>query len=400
MTFRLSMLVAKINSESYIACYPRRLHGRVFVQGEKIVGYLGRLWQWAGLFVLITVASLTVGFGVPASASALSAPNAIAAPGVFPVNPGPNGYFEYTLFPGSSTTGTIMVHDLTSQSAKYRLYVTAADTSPIGGVSYGQKQITTNGTAAWVHLSASSIQVPEQGAVGVNFTVTLPPSTAPGDYVAALAAQTPPLANVSNLASNASKTGITLITTTRVIVALVVHVPGSAAAAAQFGQPDIGIQDNRRQVITIPIYDTGSLLMKPYLSGDLRSCSGGPVVASLIRQLDTFVPRTNIDYPWYLNNQTLSAGCYLFNLTISTNGTQLDAFTGKIQVGSATANFKRPPEQSTLISSKSILRWLIPAAAGLAFLLGVIEVLLRRARNKRRRLLKHLAVKTRRSRWA
>jgi hypothetical protein len=104
--------------------------------------------------------------------------------------------------------------------------------------------------------------------------------------------------------------GVTLLATTRVIVAVVIHVPGPAAPAARFGLPSVGLQQHRRQVFTIPIDDAGNMLMKPYLAANLRPCAGGPVVLSLVRQLDTFVPHTSIDYPWYLNSLALPAGCY------------------------------------------------------------------------------------------
>ena len=138
-------------------------------------------------------------------------------------------------------------------------------------------------------LSAGSVRLSAKGAVAVKFTVTVPAATAPGDYVAALAAQTPKPKAVAAATSN--KAGVSLVTTTRVIVAVVVDVPGPAAPAAHFGPPSIGLQQDVRQVITIPIYDTGNVLMKPYLAGNLRRCSGGPVVLSLAEQLDTFVPR-------------------------------------------------------------------------------------------------------------
>jgi len=93
-----------------------------------------------------------------------------------------------------------------------------------------------------------------------------------GDYVAALAAQTPKPKAVAAASSN--KTGVSLVTTTRVIVAVVVEVPARPPLrpirATQHRAPTA-----RPPVITIPIYDTGAVLMKPYLAGSLRRCSGG-----------------------------------------------------------------------------------------------------------------------------
>ena len=197
-------------------------------------------------------------------------------------------------------------------------------------------------------------------------------------------------------AATSNKAGVSLVTTTRVIVAVVVDVPGPAAAAAHFGPPSIGLQQDVRQVITIPIYDTGNVLMKPYLAGNLRRCSGGPAVLSLAQQLDTFVPRTSVDYPWYLYNQILSAGCYrvTVSLDLDAGGTRLASYTGTLQVGAAATKVRRPPVQRPLVPQPGLPAWLIPAAAGAALLLLIAVLLLVRGRSQRRRLLERLESKT------
>jgi hypothetical protein len=310
------------------------------------------------------------------------------------VQPGPNGYFEYTLASGASKSGAIVVHDLTASPASYLVYAVGATTSPVGGVAYGQPQAHPQGTAAWVKLSTGSVRLSAQGAVAVHFTVTVPAATAPGDYVAALAAQTPKPKAVAAPSSN--KAGVSLVTTTRVIVAVVVDVPGPAGAAAHFGPPSIALQQQVRQVVTIPIYDTGAVLMKPYLAGDLRRCSGGPAVLSLAQQLDTFVPHTSIDYPWYVNNQVLSAGCYraTVSLDLVAGGTRLASYTGTLQVGVAATKVRRPPVQHPLAPKPSLPSWLVPAAAGAALLLLIAVLALLRGRSQRRRLLERLKDKT------
>ncbi|MDA8072694.1 MAG: DUF916 domain-containing protein [Actinomycetota bacterium] len=329
--------------------------------------------------------------GTPAWAT--SSPAAPAAPGLFPVHPGPHGYFEYTLSPGAATSGTIVVHDLTGSAARYLIYVTTATTSPTGGVAYGEPEAHLSSPASWVQLPVGSVQVPAQGAVIVHFAVAVPGATAPGDYVAALVGQTP--TPTASAPASSTKRGVRLLTTTRVIVAVVVHVPGPTAPAARFGAPSVGLQQHRRQVLTIPIADTGNVLMKPYLAGDLRRCSGGAPVLRLARQLDTFVPRTSIDYPWYLNNQVLAAGCYraALALDLGAGGTQLASYSGTFQVGVATTKVQLPPGQHQPIVHSGVPVWLVPAAGAAALLLLIATLLLVRSRKERRRLLARLADK-------
>jgi hypothetical protein len=340
----------------------------------------------------IMFAMVLASAGAPAWAS--SSPSAPAAPGLFPVHPGPNGYFEYTLSPATATSGAVVVHDLTASAARYLVYVTGVTTSPTSGVAYGQLEAHPLSTAAWVQLSAGSVQLLAKGAVTVHFTVAVPGATPPGDYVAGLVAQTPPTPTATAPASS-TKGGVRLLTTTRVIVAVVVHVPGPAAAAARFGQPSVGLQQHRRQVLTIPLHDTGNVLMKPYLAGDLRNCSGGPPVLRLARQLDTFVPHTSIDYPWYLNNQVLPAGCYqaTLTLTLGAGGTRLASFSGTVRVGVAATKVQPPPGPRRAVNHAGLPAWLVPATTAAAVLLLLAGFLLLRARRERRRLLARLAGK-------
>ena len=358
-----------------------------------------RLRRWAvglvrasvacGATLAIVFATALASTGPPAWAS--SSPGAPAAPGLFPVHPGPNGYFEYTLSPGGATSGVVVVHDLTASAARYLVYVTGATTSPTGGVAYGQLEAHPLGTAAWVQLSGRSVQVSAKGAVTVHFTVAVPGATAPGDYVAGLVAQT--AAPTATAPASSTKRGVRLLTTTRVIVAIVVHVPGPAAPAARLGQPSIGLQQHRRQVLTIPLHDTGNVFMKPYLAGDLRNCSGGPAVLRLARQLGTFVPRTSIDYPWYLNNQVLPAGCYQVSLALDlgAGGTRLASFSGTVHVGVPVTKVQHPPAPRRVVSRTGLPAWLVTAAAAAAVLLFLAGFLLLRARRERRRLLALLA---------
>ncbi len=325
--------------------------------------------------------------GAPAWAS--SAP---AAPGVLPVHPGPHGYFAYTLVPGASTSGTIMVRDLTATPAEYLVYMAEATTSPVGGVAYGQPN-SLPPSVSWVHLSTAAVEVAAQGVVPVHFMVAVPAGIAPGDYMAGLVAQT--LAPLTTPAPTSSKRGVRLVTTTRVIVAVVVHVPGAAAPAARFGPPTLGLQQHRRQVLSIPINDTGNVLMKPYLAGNLRRCSGGPAVLRIGRQLDTFVPHTSIDYPWYLNHQILPAGCYTAALTLDlgAGGTRLASYSGTVRVGAAATKVQPQPGKHLLVAQPGLPAWLIPAVlAGVLLLLLAVFLLLRAGRD-RRRLLEGLAHK-------
>jgi len=326
-----------------------------------------------GLLGLLTLSG-AVALAQPLPAAASGSPGA-AAPGLTPVQPGPDGYFEYRLAPGASARGSVVVSNATSSSATYDLYAADATTSPVTGVAYGEARTSTLGTASWLSLSTSTVRLGAGARATVTFSVRVPPGATPGQHVAAVSAQTPNTAQAPQRAASGSS--VSLVTNSRVVVAVVVDVPGAAALGATIGRPAAMAQRDARQVISIPMANTGALLMKPRLSGTLRACGSGSAHALITfrRQLDTFVPHTSIDYPWYAH-RALASGCYLAQLELSATGRVLARFDGDVTVD---------PEAAVATPNRAPfgLSWLLAVvdAAALFFALAAfLYVLLRRRR--------------------
>ncbi|MHB8333033.1 MAG: WxL protein peptidoglycan domain-containing protein, partial [Candidatus Dormibacteria bacterium] len=321
-----------------------------------------------------------------ATAVVASSGSAPPAPGLSALQPGPHGYFEYTLAPGSTVQGTAEVHNLTAAPADYLISVVDATTSEITGVAYGQPQQPQRGVAAWVRLPVGQVTVPAHGMTPVTFQLTVPQATSVGDYVAAVAVQTPAPTVVQSTTSGGP--GVQLITTTRVLMAIVVHVPGPAVMAFTLGRPSLQLQDHVRQILVIPMHDAGNVLTKPYLSGEVAPCSGGKAVLVLDRQLDTFVPHTSISYPWSLNGQVLPAGCYQVHMSIGVGGQKLAGFAGTMVVGQATTRI-RPLQPSVQLAALPLWVLIVVGASLIAVI--IITLLLLRGRRERRLLLARLA---------
>lgn len=290
-----------------------------------------------GLLVLVCGASAAM---EPPTALASGAAGT-AAPGVSPVQPGPGGYFEYTLAPGASTSGSVVVRNRSDAPATYDVYAADATTSPVTGVAYGESRTSEDGAASWIRLSTSEVKLAPGGHQTVDFAVTAAPEASPGQHVAAVGVQAPNVTGPRQ--SGAGGSSVSLVTNARVVVAVVVDVPGPAAAAARFGRPSVEVQQHIRQLISIPMANTGELLMKPVLSGTLRACGsdGSPVLVNFHRQLDTFVPHTAIRYPLYLD-QALGTGCYAARIELTNGTATLARFDGDIVVGPSEAAVARP----------------------------------------------------------
>ena len=275
-----------------------------------------------------------VAMGAPQAAFAAgttSTTPAPAPPAIAPVHPGPAGYYQLELAPGQSAEESIRVINTGAVPATYEIYSTNATTSDVTGVSYGAATDHT-GTAAWVSLPSNTVKVPPDKAKTVHFTVTVPQGTGVGQWVGGIAAQAGPgSSRVVNGSVGHEQVGAGITVVTRSLVAIVVDVRGPAKVALRVGRAALVTQNDAEQVINIPLNGLADeLLFKPSMKADLTTCSGGAVL-DFARQLDTFVPRTAIQYPWYLKN-VLPAGCYELKTTVSDGTKLLDTYTSQFNI--------------------------------------------------------------------
>lgn len=311
---------------------------------------------------------------LPLASAAAAGP---AAPGVTPVQPGPDGYFEYTLRPGSSASGAVVVQNQGRSPTTYAVYAADATTSPGTGVAYGEEQSGGEGPAAWLRLSTPTVSLGPGQKTTVTFTVTVPPGAQPGQHVAAIGAQTP---SATGTAIPEGSGSVALVTNARVVIAVVVDVPGPAAVAVRLGHPRVRVQEHRRQLIAVPMSNTGGLMVKPVLAGVVRPCGGGARGAATIhRHLDTLVPGTSIEYPWYLNT-VLPAGCYTADVQLMVPGEAAASYRGPLPIG---------PAQAAVTQPGSHLLWTIPLSLAVADVIALatavsaaVFVVLRRRRHR------------------
>lgn len=266
-----------------------------------------------------------------------------------------------------------------------------ASTSPLGGVVYGQPASRQHGVAGWLTPTLTNMPLAAEQSQRAGFRLSVPAGTPPGDYVAALVAGSP--AKATSTATTSGGRKVRFLVSTRTIVAVVVHIPGPSNLSAHFGAPQVRLLQ-QRQLIGVLIHDTSNRLIKPYLTARLRRCSSRAPLLRLSRQLDTFVPHTSIEYPWYLTGgQSLEAGCYQIRLALyrSRAGALLATYSGRLQVGRKAV----PIRKATRNAPHAGTPWWIVALAGALALLLIAALLLLRARRERRRLLQQLAERER-----
>lgn len=288
-----------------------------------------------------TVAALVISVALLVPVS-LPGNRAVAAttpqpPGLQAVDPGANGYFEASLSPGGEVSFTVIVSNLGNTTETYRVYPADGTTAPVTGVAYSDAASRPAFAGSWITIAVPKVTLPPGGSQRVTFRVAVPAGAIPGDHVAAIASDSPAASQAIGNPSNGGAPNVSLSVTSRVVIAVVIHIPGQTKVALQIGQPSFAIQNGGRQALLIPLNDTGDLLFKPRITGAVTPCQSSAPAVQIDRQLDTFVPHTAIIYAYQIASAHLPQGCYALDLHTDYPGGPLGSFHGNLQLGPVAA---------------------------------------------------------------
>ncbi len=308
-----------------------------------------------------------------------TSPPAGPPPGLSLVPPGQHGYAEVDLGPGGTATFHFQVANHGTAPVAYDLATVGASTAETTGVNYGQPGAAPAGShdlVRWLSLSRRHVVVPPGRAALVDATVRVPAGIGPGDYVGGVAGALPPQEQ------SAANGAVALKTTTRTVIAVVVHVPGALARGFSLARPTLLTSRSGRQYLSVPMTSAGDALVKPDAAVTLRACDGGPPVFQASRHLDTFVPRTAIRYPWLMTTP-ITADCLDGVVTLGGPGGPVARWSGRVPVqkaelpvsGSGSVGAAQAPGRSEG-APQGRLPWAVPLAGSLVLLLLVLIVVL------------------------
>lgn len=332
-----------------------------------------------------TVAALATSALVVACTSAIG-PRALAIttpspPGLQPVNPGANGYFEASLSPGAHVAFTVIITNLGDTPETYRVYPADGTTAPVTGVAYSDATTPPTSAGSWITVAIPEVTLQPNTSERVTFSVSVPAGSIAGDHVAAIASDSPASTQAVGNRANGGASNVALSVTSRVVIAVVIHVPGSSQVALEVGRPSFAAQSNGRQALIIPLNDTGDLLFKPHLRGTVTPCQSTSPSIQIDRQLDTFVPHTAIDYPYQILFTHLPRGCYTLDLHTDDQGNPLGGFHGNVQLGpvaagtATTVNLGGPGQRGETGRKAGSIGVIAPGVAS-ALLLAVLLLLI------------------------
>ena len=296
------------------------------------------------------------------------------------------GYFVYDLGTSQSVTGAVIVSNTGNEAGVVKLYAVDGTTGRTTGTVY-ETSTPPRKQGTWVTLADSTLKLPAGTHEQVPFTVHVPAGQAPGQWVAGIVAET---THQSAPITTKHKASVHINVRNLTIIAVQVNVPGHQTAAFHIGNVTTGGQNGFQQVY-VHIANTGSLLRKP--TGQVVIAKTGSVVETLPFRMDTFLPKTAIDYPLLLR-KALSPGSYQARITLSypnqSNVTQTVTATPSFSVSKTdvTKVFKSaaPTQQAAKASggSSSSTPWLLVAILVAILAVGavLVAVLLRRRRGE------------------
>ena len=299
------------------------------------------------------------------------------------------GYFVYTLAPGAAQRGAVIVTNVGNAAGTVKLYAADGTTGPTTGTVYETSQKPTQ-TGAWVSLAQRSFALPPGGHRKVPFTVRVPANAGSGQWVAGIVAETS-----EKVASQkpGEKAHVQIRIRNLTIVAVQVNVPGRRVYAFRIGRVTTGGSRGFQKVL-IRVANVGNVLAKPRGAVTIYG-KDGRVVETLSFGMDTFLPRTEIDYPVLLK-KALPPGQYSASVKLvlpSTEGLAARTVTSRPsfsvsksdvqQVFSSSSPTQTLPGSAVASSSKGLPTWAYAAIGGgalVVLLLGLAWLLARRRR--------------------
>lgn len=298
------------------------------------------------------------------------------------------GYFVYTLSPAAVTRGSVIVSNVGNAPGTVKLFTADGTTGPTSGTVY-KTDVAPTEVGAWVALSTKSFALAAGAHRTVPFTVHVPANVPVGQWVGGIVAET---SQKVARQKPGQKARVQIKIRDLTIVAVQVNVPGPAKVGFSIGKVTTGGSRGFQKVF-IHLTSTGNTLVKPTGSMTIYDKSGA-IVETLPFSLDTFLPRTTIDYPLLLK-KALGPGDYtsLVRLTVpGAAGAAAKTVTARPSFSVSSTDVKQvfssaQPTQTPpgLVGSTSsgVSRWIyIAAAAVIAALLLLIALLVLRRRGR------------------
>lgn len=250
------------------------------------------------------------------------------------------GYFVYSLKPGRSATGSVLLHNTSKRSVTVELATLDAETAQGGGSSFALTEATPKAVGRWVELTEPRVTLEQGKQQEVQFSVRVPKSVKPGQYLAGITAYVP--SEPTEAAErNEGQAGASVNVQTRYVIAVQVNVPGEQVPSLSISSVSLLEQPTGRY-IGIAMKNDGGLLLKPSGSLTLTNSEGKEVLEEKI-QMDTFVTGTETTYAVAMS-QAVGPGKYSVEVNLTYAQGKAATYKGGIEIKAPASSAQPAPQ--------------------------------------------------------
>ncbi len=176
-------------------------------------------------------------------------------------------FSDIEIAPGETRQLTVVVMNVGEVHASLRTFKANALVSINGGFVSDEETSAPFGSTEWIDYPTTELELGPGEQHEIAFTVRVPPDALPGQYISGLVVET---AEALEIAGGGSLDQILAYS-----ISIGILVPGELSYGFELGEPEV-IESAGSQVVTIPLTNTGTYLLRP--SGEIILRQDGEVV--------------------------------------------------------------------------------------------------------------------------
>ncbi len=254
------------------------------------------------------------------------------------------GYFIYKVQSSASVTGSVLLKNPGTEDITVELAAVDAITAQTGGSAFETAGVKTKATGAWLKFAASSVTLAAGTQQVVDFSVDVPASAKPGQYLAGISAYAPSVPATAVVNQGGSKMDANVTVQTRYVIAVQVDVEGAWTPSMKIDSVAL-VQQPSGPFIGVRMKNDGDTLFKSSGTFVLSDAGGKRILEQLIH-LGTFVPGTEILYPVKWSGE-LAPGTYKVEVAVDYGENKQATYRSELEIGTekAVQNSAAPPQQ-------------------------------------------------------
>lgn len=201
------------------------------------------------------------------------------------------------------------------------LYAVDATTGETSGAVYRSRQEPRHEVGSWIRLGTGAIELGPGKSQVVPFSVRIPGGASAGQHLGGIVAQRARSSSSSQATTGGKKHAFRVKIQALSVIAVQVNLPGHKRIKMSLSGIKVGNQPGQQSLL-LGIGNPGNLLLKGRGSLKVVDHSGRQVLSQSFN-LDTFVPKTHVDFPVYVREKALPPGRYRGTITVSYSGHRL-----------------------------------------------------------------------------